>query len=144
MSEELLLDPDSVVLKQAEIQANGDFKETDTIEGTAVQVNGNQAVFMLPAALDLNGSYVLHYSAFVNVAAKGEFALSNLAGMGDQSSGLANSDAIQFQSKYSAGSAMRIPGRASLELTKTAADDNTPVTGAEYGLYAKNAAAKPT
>ena len=45
MSEELLLDPDSVVLKQAEIQANGDFKETDTIEGTAVQVNGNQAVF---------------------------------------------------------------------------------------------------
>lgn len=140
MSEELLLDPDSVVLKQAEIQANGDFKETDTIEGTAVQVNGNQAVFTLPAALDLNGSYVLHYSAFVNVAAKGEFALSNLAGMGDQSSGLANSDAIQFQSKYSAGSAMRIPGRASLELTKTAADDNTPVTGAEYGLYAKNAA----
>ena len=133
MSEELLLDPDSVVLKQAEIQANGDFKETDTAEGTAVQVNGNQAVFMLPAALDLR-FLCAGLSCFVNVAAKGEFALSNLAGMGDQSSGLANSDAIQFQSKYSAGSAMRIPGRASLELTKTAADDNTPVTGAEYGL----------
>ena len=52
---------------------------------------------MLPAALDLNGSYVLHYSAFVNVAAKGEFALSNLAGMGDQSSGLANSDAVPVE-----------------------------------------------
>ena len=140
MSEELLLDPESVVLKQTEIQTNGDFKETNTIEGTAVQVNGNQAVFTLPSTLDLHGSYVLRYSAFVNVASKGEFALSNQASMGNQSSGLANNDAIQFQSKYSAGSATRIPGRASLELTKTAIDDDTPVAGAEYGLYAKNTA----
>ena len=58
MSEELLLDLESIVLKQTEIQTNGDFKETNTIEGTAVQVNGNQAVFTLPSTLDLNLSLI--------------------------------------------------------------------------------------
>lgn len=137
LSEGLLFDPDSVRLYRAKVSANGSFaKAGEAIAGVGQQLEGNTVRLTLPLLDDPTSPYLLEYTAYVNVAGKGTFSLANSAAMGSTASSLGDEDQIAFHSAYSSGSATRIPGRSSLEVTVSLEGEGQPVEGAVYELYA--------
>lgn len=142
MSSDLVLDPDSVELKRARIASDGSFKAINgalPIDGVTVSNDNNKISITLPLGSEqapVDGSYLLTYNAFVNVAKKGNFYLTNSASFGALGTALDSNNETQFYSAYSDAFATRIPGRAGLQIKKVAANDpNLPIKDAVYNLY---------